>query len=80
MKMDPIINSSPILPNGFNSTDPETLFRLFFDNRILERIVRYTNLNTALKHHRIPWKPVSNNDILSYIGILVFFSLEKAIE
>ena len=80
MKMDPIINSGPILPDGFNSEDPETLFRLLFDDRILDRIVRCTNLNAASKHHRIPWKPVSHEDILSYIGSLVFFGLDQAIE
>jgi hypothetical protein len=78
--MDPIINSGPILPDGFNSEDPEALFRLLFDDRVLERIVRCTNLNAASKHHRIPWKPVSHKDILSYIGSLVFFGLEQATE
>ena len=41
MKMDPIVNAGPILPDGFNSTDPEALFRLLFDDRILEDCTLY---------------------------------------
>jgi Transposase IS4 len=59
MKMDPIVNPGPILPDGFDSEDPEALFRLLFDDRILDRIVRCTNLNAASIQHKRAWKPVS---------------------
>src|SRR5258708_30133342 len=64
--MKPIPNSGPILPTGFNSEDPEAVFRLLFDDRIINRIVRCTNQYAASKQHRIPWKLVTNNEILSY--------------
>ena len=75
--MDPITNPGPILPPEFSSEDPETVFRLLFNDRILDRIVRCTNQYATLKEHRIPWKPVSKEDILSYLGCLIFFGLEK---
>ena len=80
MKMDPIISPGPILPNGYDSKDPEALFRLLFDDRILDRIVRCTNLNAASKQHERAWRPVSREDILSYLGILIFFGLDQAVE
>jgi Transposase IS4 len=80
MKMDPIANPGLTLPDSFNSEDAEALFRLLFDDRILDRIVRCTNLNAASKHHKGAWKPVLREDILSYLGILIFFSLEKVTE
>jgi hypothetical protein len=51
MKMDPIVNPGPILPDGFNSEDLEALFRLLFNDRILDWIIRCINLNAASKHH-----------------------------
>ena len=75
--MDPITNPGPILPPEFSSKDPETVFRLLFDDRILDRIVRCTNQYATSKEHRIPWKLVSKEEILSYLGCLIFFGLEK---
>jgi hypothetical protein len=78
--MDPVINPGPILPSGLNSEDPEAVFRLLFDDRILNRIVRCTNRYAASKQHKKSWKPVSNEDILSYLGIVIFFGLEDTPE
>ncbi len=81
LKLDPIVNPGPILPSGFDSEDPEAVFRLLFDDRILDRIVRCTNLNAAAStQHETAWKPVTKEEILSYLGALIFFGLENTPE
>jgi hypothetical protein len=79
LKMDPIIDSGPNLPIGTDSSDPETLFRLFFDDSVLDRLVNCTNTNAAVKIAttplKTPWKPVNREDILSYLGVLIWSGL-----
>ena len=38
-----------ILPNSAQILDEETLFRLLFDNKVLDIIIRYTNSNIVWK-------------------------------
>ena len=37
----------PRLPNYINKDSPIELFRVFWDNEVIERIAEYTNLNAA---------------------------------
>jgi hypothetical protein len=78
----PIMNSGPNIPIGIDSSDPETLFRLFFDDSVLDRLVHCTNnnaaINTVKESSERAWKLVNRDDILSYLGVLVWSGLNSS--
>jgi hypothetical protein len=74
-KLDvPPKESSPKNVHPEVTSDPTTLFELFFDEEIIQGLVERTNSNAEqwyLQHreqdHR-PWHPVSLNEMYAYLG------------
>src|SRR3982751_4335010 len=74
-----------ILPNSAQILDEEALFRLLFNDEVLDIIVRCTNSNAARKREEFinsseggtqrPWKSVNRLEILSYIGIILYMGI-----
>ena len=66
------------IPN--NTKDPYNLFRLFFDDTVINTIVLATNQNAERKRndpeqkgkacHKEKWEPVSNFEIQRFLGKL----------
>ena len=76
------------LPDGFFSgqkNDQERLFREFFDEEVLDRLVFCTNTNAARIRDKLqkeepdidqrPWRAVSKPEILCYLGILMYMGI-----
>ncbi|XP_014612713.1 PREDICTED: piggyBac transposable element-derived protein 4-like [Polistes canadensis] len=64
--------------------DPFALYKLFFTDYILEKIVEETNkyaaqcINNSLfisRTHQLPWKPVTKNELNTFIGILLIMGV-----
>jgi len=78
--------SSPNIPDGIDSSDPEALFDMFFDKSIIEMIVKATNQNAQLKRtrdrrssireHQRPWHPVTFDELRAYLGIITWMSCQ----
>jgi len=77
------------VPRGLQDSDyktPESLFRLFFDNPVIDLIVQRTNqhaeeLRTQKDdYQQRPWKPVDRATILAYLGVLVHMGVHKEAE
>ena len=67
------------IPTTINSSDPEALFKLFFEESTIQMLINATNKNADIKRTKYPqqkyaraWRPVDLNEILAYLGIAVF--------
>jgi hypothetical protein len=85
---DPIVyidqNNTPCLPTTIDSSDPEALFRLFFEDSTIEMLVTATNENAIVKRskysqsqHARPWHNVDFNEMLAYLGIAIFMGCQR---
>jgi len=76
-----IHNPGPNIPEYVDKTNPENLFRLYFDNRILDILVDCTNSNATTQRDvsikQRDWEPVIRYDILSYLGILIWMGIHR---
>jgi len=78
----------PNLPDHINNKDPWQLFKLFWTDELLNKLVKYTNKNTELHPppedaqfpHR--WKPTSKQELYVYLAVLIHIGLhiESSIE
>ena len=67
------------IPIIINLSDLEALFKLFFEESTILMLVNATNKNADIKCTKYPqqkyaraWRPVNLNEILAYLGIVVF--------
>jgi hypothetical protein len=83
-KFEPLVyvdkQCKPIIPDGIDTSDPEALFDLSFDQSIIDILVLSTNQNAELKGAEFedldtiqrPWRPVTPDIIRAYLGVLIF--------
>ena len=76
--------NTPCIPTTINSSDPEALFRLFFEESTIQMLVNVTNANANIKRVKYPqqkyaraWRSVNSNEILAYLGIAVFMGYQR---
>ena len=76
----------PNVPNSIDSSDPEALFNMFFDQSIIEMIVKATNQNAEFKRtgnrrqsiqeRQRPWHPINSDELRAYLGIITWMSCQ----
>jgi Transposase IS4 len=70
----------PNIPEHINISNPYKLFKLFFIDKLLDKLIEYTNRNAEL--HPTPperrpkdspwaWKPTYRQELLTYLAILL---------
>jgi Transposase IS4 len=72
----------PNVPISIDSSDPEALFNMFFDQSIIEMIVKATNQNAEFKRtgnrrqsiqeRQRPWHPINSDELRAYLGIITW--------
>ena len=68
---------------------PEVIFRLLFNDKLLNLIVDCTNKNaeiqreqyqqTTFRSSQRTWKPINQSDILAYLGIIIYIVTENVL-
>jgi hypothetical protein len=73
--------SEPKLPDYVNNEDPWQLFKLFWLEELINRLVVYINENTKLhlpledKDFPYKWKPISRRELYAYLAVLIYIGL-----
>ena len=87
-KFEPLIyvdkQCEPIIPDGVDTSDPEALFDLFFDQSILDILVLSTNQNAELKRAEFedldiiqrPWHAVTPDIMRAYLDVVIFMGCQ----
>jgi len=78
----------PKLPANINNNNPLQLFKLFWTDEWIDRLVEYTNGNAelypALEDKDFPrrWKPTSRQEMHAYLAVVIHMGLhiESSIE
>ena len=81
----PIFNNceygKPNLPEYTDNKDPWQLFKLFWNDELIDRLVEYTNENAKLhppledKDFPRRWKPTSRQELHAYLAVLIHMGL-----
>src|SRR5436309_3536651 len=78
------IRGCPRLPPHVRGKEPLQVFRLFWDDEMINKIVVYTNCNAQLQRSSGPlqetarsWAPVTNDEIYSYLSIVIHMGLHR---
>jgi hypothetical protein len=81
MSMQEILGR-PRLPN---ISEPEDIYRLFFNNRLIDLMVNCTNENAKIQRAQYtqatfrgsqrPWISVDRSDMLTYLGIIIYMGI-----
>jgi len=73
--------SEPNLPDNINNEDPWQLFKLFWTDELIDRLVKHTNKNAKLhpppedKDFPRRWKPTSRQELYAYLAVLIHIGL-----
>ena len=72
---------SPNLPPGVNNHDPFELFKLFFTDNIMDKLVTWMNKHTKLypsdedKGHPRAWQPTCKQELYAYFAVLIHMGI-----
>ena len=73
--------SKPNLPDYIDDKDPQQLFKLFWTDKLIDKLVEYINKNAELHPppedaqfpHR--WKPTLRQELYAYLAVLIYIGL-----
>jgi len=68
------------LPPNLNLHDPFTKFKLFFTNKIIDKLVEWTNKYAELypvEEAKVAhlWKLIDRQELYAYFGILIYIGI-----
>ena len=84
-------HGEPNLPNYVDTSAPLELFKLFFTDKMMDKLVEWLNDYTeahvpsdedALMGRACPWQPISREELYAYFRVLIHMGItsESAIE
>ena len=81
-------HGSPNLPPGVDTHDPFELFKLFFTDELMDKLIAWTNEHAELypldedKEHPRAWQPICKQELYAYFAVLIHMgiTIESSIE